>query len=185
MTAERRRWIDFASEDEAALWRPLGDVVMGGASTSRLRGAPGGSVFEGAVSLAHGGGFASVRRADEAPRLQGVEALVLRARGDGRTYKLRLGTSPALDAVTYQASFETRNGAWAEHVFTARDFFPVYRGRSVWDAPPLALAAVRNVGLLVSDRQVGPFRLELATLDALVRAAHPAGCGGPTHSEER
>jgi hypothetical protein len=43
---------------------------------------------------------------------------------------------------------------------------PTLRGHIVYDAPPLDLSAVSSVGLMVSDRQTGPFRLEIARIEA-------------------
>ena len=40
-------------------------------------------------------------------------------------------------------------------------FEPVFRGRRVPDHPPLDPAEVKTLGLLIADKQAGPFRLEL------------------------
>jgi len=54
----------FDFDDRSAVdgWHAIDDRVMGGVSCSRLRHDPAGhAVFEGEVSLAQNGGFASVR----------------------------------------------------------------------------------------------------------------------------
>ena len=103
--------LDFASAASVADWSAVDDRVMGGVSVSRLRHereAPGRSaagggfaVFEGRVSLANGGGFASVRLSAGSGRL-GVPAAcayVLEVLGDGSRYKLNLRTDAAFDGV--------------------------------------------------------------------------------------
>ena len=53
---------DFSDPRSVEAWRAIDDRVMGGVSRSRLRHERAGhAVFEGEVSLALNGGFASVR----------------------------------------------------------------------------------------------------------------------------
>lgn len=170
---EAKLVIDFSSSTEAERWMPVNDRVMGGLSSSSLqKSADGNSVFAGEVSLENNGGFASIRSSlRDGSRSKRVEAdlsnaeeLVLLARGDGNAYKLRLRTSDAFDGVSYEVRFETKAGEWSEHVFALKDFQPVWRGRTVPDAKELKPEDVRSVGLMISDKQAGSFRLELASL---------------------
>jgi hypothetical protein len=46
------------------------------------------------------------------------------------------------------------------------EFRPSFRGRAVPDAPPLDPARVRQVGLLIADRQAGPFALAMRSFAA-------------------
>ena len=39
---------------------------------------------------------------------------------------------------------------------------PTFRGRILTDVPPLNPAKVSSVGFLISDKQKGPFKLEVA-----------------------
>ena len=66
----------------------------------------------------------------------------------------------------YQCAFTTKNGAWEEHRLAFKDFVPTFRGRVLMDAPALDPARVVSVGLLIADKQAGPFRLELAWIKA-------------------
>jgi hypothetical protein len=47
------------------------------------------------------------------------------------------------------------------------EFVPTFRGRTVPGAPPLDLSRVVTVGLMISDKQAGPFRLEIAWIKAV------------------
>jgi monofunctional biosynthetic peptidoglycan transglycosylase len=160
---------DFTDPEEAARWRSTDDVVMGGRSSSAVRAGDGVGVFAGEVSLERGGGFASVRRRDQPVDLSGRDAIELRVRGDGKRYKLNLRTSGDFDGVVYQAAFETVAGEWQTVRLPLASFAPRFRGRPVTGT--LDPARVCSLGLLISDRQAGPFRLEVATIRA---AAHPA-----------
>jgi monofunctional biosynthetic peptidoglycan transglycosylase len=158
---------DFSGPAATRGWEPVGDRVMGGVSSGRLAAAPGGpGVFEGEVSLANGGGFASVRSPPGRFDLSRADALVLEVRGDGRVYKLGLRTDPLLDGPTWQASFRPAAGRWEAVRLPLGAFRASWRGRPVPGSPPLDLAAVVRLGLLVGDRQAGPFRLEIAAIRA-------------------
>lgn len=158
---------DFGDPREAARWRATDDVVMGGRSSSSLLAGDGVGVFAGQVSLEGGGGFASVRRVDEAFDLSACDGIELRVRGDGRRYKLNLRTSDRLDGVVYQAAFATQPGLWLTAALDLAEFAPRFRGRPA--AGALDRARVSSLGLLISDRQAGPFRLELSSIAGATR----------------
>lgn len=155
---------DFHDPNEAALWRSTDDVVMGGQSSSTLLAGEQVGIFSGTLSLAGGGGFASVRRRDQPVDLSAYDAIELRVRGDGRRYKLNLRTSDNFDGIVYQAAFETQPGAWLNTTLALAEFAPRFRGRPA--AGTLDRARLSSLGLLISDRQSGPFRLELSSIIA-------------------
>jgi hypothetical protein len=146
-------------------WSAVDDRVMGGISSSRLRHDPAGhAVFEGVVSLEQNGGFASVRTRPMALGAPGAAAYVLEVAGDGKRYKLALRTDDRFDGIAYQASFTPRAGGWSDVRLPVADFEPTFRGRRVPDAPTLDPAAVRQTGLLIADRQAGPFELAIRSI---------------------
>lgn len=159
----------FDTPAAAAAWRAIDDRVMGGVSRSHLRHDEGGhAVFEGELSLDRGGGFASVRASVAAPLATAGEAaaqaVVIEAQGDGRSYKLSLFTDDAFDALAYQAAFTPPAGCWQAVHLPLADFLPRWRGRAVAGAPPLDIARLRQVGLMIAERQVGPFALQLRSI---------------------
>lgn len=157
--------LDLRTPADRAALRPIDDVVMGGRSRSDVLPCEDGAAFEGVVSLEDGGGFASVRSVPRGWDMRGTEALLVRCRGDGRRYKLNLRDEATFDGVTHQAPFEPAR-AWATLRLSLAGFAPRLRGRPT-AAPPLDLARVETVGFLVSDRQAGPFRLEVAWVAAI------------------
>jgi monofunctional biosynthetic peptidoglycan transglycosylase len=151
--------IDFSAGARA--WRSIDDVVMGGLSSSGMVLEDGVAVFRGEVSLENNGGFASVRSEPQDHDLSAFDGVVLRVRGDGKGYRFRLRTTRAFDGVSYQAPLEPAAGTWQEVTIPFSAFEPVFRGRRVPDHPPLDPARVQTFGLLIADRQAGPFRLEV------------------------
>lgn len=164
--AAPRLLIDFATPDARRAWGAIDDVVMGGRSASRLEACPDGAAFTGTVSLENGGGFASVRSRPGRWATVGARILVLRARSDGKRYKLTVRIDDGFDGVQYQQAFTTAWGEWQDVRLPVAAFQASFRGRRIAEAPPLDAARIRGFGLMISERQAGPFRLEVATLHA-------------------
>jgi hypothetical protein len=154
--------LDFDDPADAALWRPVDDVVMGGVSRSAFDQAGAGVArFHGNVSLENSGGFASVRTPPRDWDTAGAAAFVLRVRGDGKTYKFTIRTGDGFDGIQYQARFVAPAGEWTDVRLPVREFVATFRGRTVPFAPSLDAAQVRALGLMISDKQAGPFELLL------------------------
>jgi len=157
--------VDFGSKEFASSWQVINDSVMGGRSTSMIWSTDEGTgLFIGNMSLENNGGFASVRSGPIGEQLAGAGQVTIRFRGDGQTYKMRMYTDTNR-RVAYQAPFETTKGEWSEHTFVAADFTPVWRGRVMGQMPALDFALVSNLGLILSDGQEGPFRIELSAIE--------------------
>ncbi len=159
--------MDFSEPTAVARFRPVDDRVMGGISRSRLKASRGGAAaFEGTLSLERNGGFASVRASDLALDLSGAKGLVLRVRGDDKIYKLRLADREAFDSISFSKAFVAPSGAWSEIRIGFDELAPTWRGRMVEGAKPLNLKRIRRLGLMISDKQDGTFRLEIASIKA-------------------
>ncbi len=176
-------WLFGPEEDEKLTgWVTVNDNVMGGVSDGRfeLDGA-GRLVFHGSLSLANNGGFASIRSQGTTLNLSEYGALRLMVRGDGRQYSLSVRTNFPIMAGAYYADFEAPDGEWVEIVlpweaFEARSF-----GRRLWLAPPVNQEQIRSMGFIIADKQEGPFRLEVDTIEAVSEepgAPAPGGADG-------
>ena len=162
-----RTLFSFDSALSVTDWSAIDDTVMGGVSGSRLRHDPAGhAVFDGIVSTEHGGGFASVRSRAMDLGVAWAVGYVLDVCGDGKRFKLNLRTDDAFDGVNYQAAFATPVGNWTLLRLPVSAFRPTFRGRSVPGAPPLDPARVRQIGLMIADRQAGSFALALRSISA-------------------
>jgi hypothetical protein len=144
---------------------------MGGVSQSRIRQEAEGVVFEGEVSLRNNGGFASLR--GPVAWADGTSALELAVHGDSKRYRLLLRMDSAPGAASYQCDFEALG--LQTHRFAAADFQATFRGRLV-SAAPLAFARVVEFGILIADKQEGPFVLQLRHIRALGVKASRATC---------
>jgi monofunctional biosynthetic peptidoglycan transglycosylase len=140
----------------------VNDNVMGGRSVGGFEVSDGVLVFSG-VTNTDGGGFSSIRTRSGDLHLDGFGGLKLRVRGDGRTYTLRVSTGDP--AYSYWARFSTRPDAWQELGIPFSEFWPNRRGRRV-DEAPVVPADIRELGILINDKNDGPFRLEVDWIQA-------------------
>jgi monofunctional biosynthetic peptidoglycan transglycosylase len=158
----------FDGDEGPDRWMVVNDGVMGGLSRSRIFFTENNTaVFAGEISLANNGGFASVRSRPRAMPTAGTSRLVVRVRGDGREYQLRIRTEDAFDGVAYRWTFKTRADDWITIDASYRDFVPTFRGRILRDVPPIDPGAIRQFGFLIADKKEGPFRLEVDSIKAL------------------
>lgn len=170
--------------EESKQWVSVDDGVMGGLSQSQVAATDHNTtIFFGKVSLANRGGFASVRARLPTGCLKGTEGMRVRLRGDGRRYRLRLRTDDQLDGPAYEVSFQTEPGVWMEIQAPFEAFVATYRGHVLRGMPVITPEDVKQVGLMIADRQAGSFKLEIdwiAAYDmqtrmtlALLQAAEP------------
>lgn len=155
-----RTLMNFDNSSQEPRWIAVNDGVMGGRSSGGPKVADGKLEFSGALSLANNGGFSSVRSVGRDFDLTGASAVVLRVRGDGRRYQLRLATDASYRgiAVSYGAGFDTTAGEWTEVRVPLASLEPTVRGTRV-QGPPLDPSQVREIGLLIADKHEGPFAL--------------------------
>nr|POE82898.1 putative complex i intermediate-associated protein 30 [Quercus suber] len=169
-------------------WGALDDVVMGGVSESTFQidrrgseiGGPTG-VFKGVVSTANNGGFTSIRTKNfSVPEdLSAYDGLELRLKGDGRKYKLIIRTSSDWDTVGYTASFDTVAGQWQSIRLPFSSLRPIFRARTVSDAPPFDPTNVLSLQLMFSkfeyDGKLNPtfvegaFELPLSSIRTYIK----------------
>jgi len=153
---------DFSDPRAADAWRAIDDRVMGGVSRSRLRhDRAGHAVFEGEVSLAQNGGFASVRSVPGERGQAGATACLIEARGEPKLFKLSLLTDNGFDSINYQASFAPDTSHWQTISLPISSFRASFRGRDVPGSPALDPTRIRQVGLMIAARQAGPFALDI------------------------
>ncbi|PTT79980.1 CIA30 family protein [Pelomonas sp. HMWF004] len=157
---------DFSQPEAVQAWAAIDDRVMGGISRSQLHhDASGHAVFEGVVSLANNGGFASVRCSPGNRGRAGATCCLLEVRGEPQPFKLSLLTDDGFDSVNYQAGFTpAAGGGWHTLSLPLSGFRARLRGREVPGAPPLDPARIRQVGLMRSGGPAGEFALGIRWL---------------------
>ena len=158
---------DFQRQEDIEDWRVVNDGVMGGLSRGQIIMTDlGTAVFQGILSLENNGGFSSIRTSPRPYNLGGYDGIILRVRGDGNIYQLRLRLDDRFDGVAYRYKFQTKADQWLTVEIPFSECVPVFRGRELSDVGPVVPAKIQQIGFLVSDKQAGPFRLEVDWIKA-------------------
>ena len=156
---------DFRHQDTSGRWMIVNDGVMGGVSESRLfLDEKGFLVFEGRVSLDYGGGFASVRSLINELDANSYQGILIKFRGDGKKYQLRLRHQDRIDGVSYFQHFQTEEKKWMEVLLPFSRFQASYRGRLLPNHRKLDTKRISQIGLMISDKQEGLFQLEIGRI---------------------
>lgn len=154
--------VNFGDPTNFGEWRVVNDSVMGGVSRSRVNiNLEGYMIFKGNVSLDYGGGFASVRSSYENWSIGKFEGFIVKVQGDGKTYQFRCRMGNNFDGIAYRHYFQTNNKNWQVIFMPFSNFVPTYRGRIISDALPLDPNLIRNLGLMITDKQSGNFNLKI------------------------
>ena len=156
MSQEEIMLEDF-SENDLLSWNIVDDTVMGGRSRGSFKINNNIGEFKGYLSLANNGGFSSVR-AYYPYDLIGISSITLRVKGDGRKYNFRVRTNKNSWA-SYSHSFSTESNTWQEITLNIQDFFPTYRGYNVQNVQRLSELLIREIGIMISDKNEGNFAL--------------------------
>jgi NADH dehydrogenase [ubiquinone] 1 alpha subcomplex assembly factor 1 len=159
--------VDCKTLGENQRWEIINDKIMGGLSESRMSiTADNIALFDGRVSLENNGGFASMRTSIGDLFLDGFRGVAVRVRGDGKRYRLFVRTVDSPEGFSYQSSFVTQADTWLTFHLPFSGFEPFNRGIVVPHAPALPWSDIREVGLMIADKQPGSFRLEIEWVKA-------------------
>ena len=160
--------LEFGEPEAAARWQAVNDGVMGGVSKGRFRITESATLeFSGSLSLENNGGFASVRTRPGKLPIESGDTLVLRVHGDGRVYLVNLYTTDRRVAFSYRAELSTDATGWQEIRLPLASFEPTSFGRTVAGMGPVDPARINGLGLMLSDKKPGPFRLEVGWVKIL------------------
>lgn len=153
---------EFSGDADEPGWTAFNDGVMGGVSRGGAKLVDGSMHFRGILSLENNGGFSSVRSGGPTRDLSAADAIVLRVKGDGRTYRLQLATNAQYrrSRISYQAEFPTQIGTWVEVRVPLATMIPQFRGQ-ILSGPPLNRARIEEIGLSLADGNPGAFALEV------------------------
>jgi monofunctional biosynthetic peptidoglycan transglycosylase len=157
---------DFTADSPDLGWFVVNDNVMGGRSEGDFQTVEGELRFTGHTNT-NGGGFSSIRTEIMQLDLSSHDGIQLRLKGDGRRYTWRLTTTARWRGrpVSYWADFEAPVGTWSTVNIPFSSFIPQYRGNQL-DGPALDPAQIQGMGLMIYDKQDGPFEMCLAQLRA-------------------
>ncbi|NNE91878.1 MAG: hypothetical protein HKN23_09550, partial [Verrucomicrobiales bacterium] len=152
-----------SKEKQDLKWQVVNDGVMGGLSQGKLEITDDGTMrFTGNLSLKNNGGFSTVRSGDVSYNLSNDLGLLLRVKGDGRTYEARLSSDARYRGmeVSFSGKFETKKGEWTQVKIPFPEFEGSFRGIELKNEV-LNPANIQRIGILLGDKQEGPFELEV------------------------
>ena len=156
---------DFSNQDATSDWFNQNDTVMGGVSDSATTWVDGHLVFSGNLSLDNNGGFTSTFGPinDQLPTLMsGAEAIVVTARGDGKTYLMQIRN---YDNTRYIQRFTTVADIEQDYVLPLANFESVdWRLSVIPNATPIDTTTIGQLGFYLLDKQVGPFELAISMI---------------------
>ncbi len=157
---------DFTSDSPDLGWYVVNDNVMGGRSEGDFDQTEGELHFTG-ITNTNGGGFSSIRTERLELDLSSHDGIQLYVKGDGRRYTWRLATDALWHdrQIGYWADFETQKDTWSVVNIPFANFVPRQRGSQL-DGPALNPGQIRGMGLMIYDKQDGPFELTLTSVHA-------------------
>lgn len=158
--------VELLQTDKALLqqWYTVNDGVMGGKSEGNVRVNDRGNIeFFGNLSLRNNGGFASTRTKPQELDIEEGDTLVARVRGDGREYAMNIYDDTRRMAFSFRAPVKTVKGELIDVRIPLNDFYATSFGRRVGNAK-LNASKVNSVGFILADKQPGPFRLEVESI---------------------
>jgi len=157
---------DFTTQAAVANWLVQNDTVMGGVSESSSTWVNKQLVFSGNLSLENNGGFVSCFGPvdEKLPSLmRGSTAIRLRATGDGKTYLFQLRSN---DGTNYVQRFTSTAQKDQVYVLPLSDFTSVdWRLSEIADAPAIETSNIYQMGIYLVDKQTGPFRIAITSID--------------------
>ncbi len=153
---------DFNKNSNISDWEITDDVVMGGESNGQfLLDNNGNGVFKGDVSLENNGGFSSVKYKFKPKNIEGYTTIVLKLKGDGKTFQFRIKSDVAQHH-SYIAKFETAED-WQTIEIQLSELYPVLRGRTL-SLPNFSDNILTEVAFLIANRKNESFLLKIASI---------------------
>lgn len=159
LTVTQNVLFNFEGQENLSNWMVVNDDVMGGRSKASMQLSNNGTaVFSGQVSLENNGGFSSIRyRMDNVPT-KNHEKLVLRLKGDGKNYQVRIRENDN-DYFSYIYTFSTQ-GKWETIEVPLAEMYPSFRGRKL-NRPNYNGETAVEMTFLIANKKAESFKLEL------------------------
>ena len=159
--------INFETQQNIGTWKAVNDGVMGGRSSGGPSMDKNFMVFDGIINT-NGGGFSSVRRKIDVGALSEASGVALKLRSDGRAYKITLRSDAYYRGrnISFQGNIPaTPEGEWAEVTLPFDSLKASLFGRAIYGAK-FNPSQVHEIGIIIADGIDGPFRLDVAKLQA-------------------
>ena len=156
---------DF-SDQSAFEWFLVNDNVMGGISKGQVERTKRETMrFSGRLSLKNNGGFSSARSQISVFFLAGYDELMLKTRGDGRSYSILVTTLER--GRTWQNQFKTSE-KWQIVKVPFKKMQMSIMGWRPNVSPEIMGNRVRAIGFIIADKNETPFAVEVDWIKAYV-----------------
>ena len=96
--------------------------------------------------------------------LEKGDTLVAKLKGDGREYTLNLYPNRSRTAFSYRATVQTKKDEWVEVKVPLDKFEATSFGRPVKDAGVVDPKEISALGIMLSDKKAGPFKMEVESI---------------------
>ena len=155
---------DFSGDKIGEQWVTVNDNVMGGRSKGGFSFKKGKLIFSG-VTNTNGGGFSSIRTKQSDLNLDDKEGVIIRFKGDGRTYKfdVRMGRSSVAHRAEFKTDKDSKGWQIAKIPFSAMS--ATWRGSRL-DRQRYGLdkSKILSMGFMIYDKKDGPFQLRVDSI---------------------
>lgn len=150
---------NFSENTNPDRWAVVNDGVMGGSSRATfVVNDDGTALFSGQVSLKNNGGFSSLRYRMGPVPLKGAQTLVVRLKGDGKNYQIRIRENSS-DYFSYITTVAT-SGEWETLEVPLRDMYPSFRGQKL-NRPHYQGNSLSELTFLIANKREESFSLTL------------------------
>lgn len=163
---EKTTLVSFEQSDSVEDWFVVNDGVMGGVSEGVVSLSNEGTLlFSGKLSLENNGGFTSIRSKLGEEDLSSMDGLIVRVRGDGRSYYLNLYPPRLGGATSFRAPLPTSANRIEEIAIPFSQFQLTRFGRQL-SGRPLNTGNIQSIGFMLADAKEGPFSLEILSIES-------------------
>lgn len=143
-------------------WRIVNDGVMGGLSSSNARVTDEGKIiFNGNLSLENNGGFASLRSPIKNYNFHEYTGIEIRIKGDGKIYSISMKETSYFTGRFYTVIFPITESEWVTLKIPFKSFSLYYFGKKVSSNPKIPLNKMKEISLLIAEKQEGTFFAEI------------------------
>lgn len=149
------------SEDK---WRIVNDGVMGGLSSSKAVVQDDIIIFSGDVSLKNNGGFASLRSPVIEYNFEGYSGIEIKIKGDGKRYSISMKETTYFTGLFFTSAFEAKKDEWITIRLPFDQFMLYSFGRKTSSKKKIPTDNIKEISLLIGDKQAGVFKAEVEYL---------------------
>lgn len=150
---------DFNKNSNMDNWRVIDDGVMGGLSRGNLIiNKEGHAEYSGYVTTDNNGGFSSIRYNFENKDVSNYNHVVLKIKGDGKSYQFRIKENRT-QRYSYIQTFNT-TGEWEVIKIPLKDFYPSFRGYKL-NKPNFNSDTIEEIAFLIGNKTNEYFKLKI------------------------